>query len=99
MSGGSYDYKYYILDDYYVGRMYDQELNEMIKDLVEVLHDVEWWQSCDISEEDYRETVNKFKKKWFKRDTFQVKNFIEEQFNNTKQELLKQLNYLEDKNE
>lgn len=99
MSGGSYDYKYYILDDYYVGRMYDQELNEMMKDLVEVLHDVEWWQSCDISEEDYRETVNKFKKKWFKRDTFQVKNFIEEQFNNTKQELLKQLNYLEDKNE
>ena len=99
MSGGSYDYKYYILDDYYVGRMYDKELNEMMKDLVEVLHDVEWWQSCDISEEDYRETVNKFKKKWFKRDTFQVKNFIEEQFNYTKQELLKQLNYLEDKNE
>lgn len=97
MSGGSYDYKSYVLEEYYVGKMYDTELDEMLKDLIEVLHDVEWWQSCDISEEDYRETVNKFKKKWFKRDTFQVKNFIEEQFNNTKQELLKQFNYLEDK--
>ena len=97
MSGGSYNYKFYVLEEYYVGKMYDTELDEMLKDLIEVLHDVEWWQSCDISEEDYRETVNKFKKKWFKRDTFQVKNFIEEQFNNTKQGLLKQFNYLEDK--
>ena len=97
MSGGSYDYKSYVLEEYYVGKMYDTELDEMLKDLIEVLHDIEWWQSCDISEEDYRETVNKFKKKWFKRDTFQVKNFIEEQFNNIKQELLKQFNYLEDK--
>ena len=97
MSGGSYDYKYSVLEDYYAGYMYDKELNEMIKDLVEVLHDLEWWQSCDISEEDYRKTVTNFKKKWFKRDNMQVKGFIEKEFENTKQNLLKQLNYLEDK--
>lgn len=51
MSGGSYSYKYCEVDDYYVGAMYDEELNEMMKDLVEVLHDVEWWQSCDIGED------------------------------------------------
>ncbi len=65
-SGGSYDYKYLTIDDYYSGCMYDDELNEMIDDLVKVLHDLEWWKSCDICEEDYRKTLNDFKNKWFK---------------------------------
>ena len=65
-SGGSYDYKYLTVDDYYSGCMYDAELNEMINDLVKVLHDLEWWQSCDMSEEEYRTTVNEFKNKWLK---------------------------------
>lgn len=29
-SGGSYDYKYLTVDDYYSGCMYDDELNEII---------------------------------------------------------------------
>lgn len=96
MSGGSYDYKYCIVEDYYANKMYDTELNEMMSDLVEVLHDVEWWQSSDISEEDYRKTVDNFKKKWFRRSKTQIKEFIEKEFNNKKQELLKELNYLEE---
>ena len=33
------------------------------------MRDLEWWRSCDIGEEDYRKTVQKFKDKWFgKRD-------------------------------
>lgn len=66
MSGGSYDYKCYEFEDYYVGKMYDKELDELCKDLVKVLHDVEWWQSSDIGEEGYRKTVQKFKEKWLK---------------------------------
>ena len=65
MSGGSFDYMYYRIQDTYEGRMEDIELNEMITDLCEVLHDLEWWQSADYAEEDYRATVRKFKKKWF----------------------------------
>lgn len=65
-SGGSYDYKYLTVDDYYSEHMYDNELNEMINDLVKVLHDLEWWQSDDISEEKYRTTVDEFKNKWLK---------------------------------
>ena len=68
MSGGSYDYKYYTIEEYYVGAMYDAELDEMMEDLVEVLHDVEWWQSGDICEDGYRKTVKKFKDKWFNTD-------------------------------
>lgn len=69
MSGGSYKYGCFRLEELYVGHMYDDEMNDMMKDLYKVLHDVEWWQSDDIGEEVYRETVNEFKDKWFgKRD-------------------------------
>lgn len=63
MSGGSYCYMFNRIEEEYVGRMFDSQLNEMMKDLVEVLHDLEWWQSCDCDEKRYREKVTKFKKK------------------------------------
>lgn len=96
MSGGSYDYKSYVIEEYYAGRMYDLELDEMMKDLVKVLHDVEWWQSGDIDEEDYRKTVDEFKKKWFKRRKIDIEAFINSVFEKQKQELKKSLKYLEE---
>lgn len=64
MSGGSYNYIYSTLSEECEGYMHDEEMNTLIKDLCKVLHDLEWWQSYDISEEDYRKTVAKFKQKW-----------------------------------
>lgn len=82
MSGGSYNYIYTRLSDECKGRMYDAEMNDLIKDLCVVLRDLEWWQSCDSSEDKYRETVNAFKKKWFKEDREQrLKGYIDEQLN------------------
>ena len=87
-SGGSYDYKYYVVDEYYNGRMYDAELDDLIKDLVKIMHDVEWWQSADISEESYRKSVNEFKNKWFKQPrSKRLKSLIDEKIENTKKEL------------
>ena len=89
MSGGSYSYKYCEVDDYYVGAMYDEELNEMMKDLVKVLHDVEWWQSCDIGEDDYRKTVKEFKDKWFNTDRSErLKPIIDRRINEVRTELI-----------
>lgn len=68
MSGGSFNYGYLTVDKLYTGKMCDEELNKMMKDLNNVLHDLEWWKSCDYSEEQYRETVDKFKNKWLKDD-------------------------------
>ena len=65
MSGGSHDYICYKIEEYCVGEMQDAELNDLMKSLVPVLHDLEWWQSGDIGEEGYRKTVAEFKKKWF----------------------------------
>ena len=88
MSGGSYDYICYTLEDECKGAMYDEEMNDMIKDLVEVLHDLEWWQSGDSSEEKYRETLAIFKKKWFHGNRKErLKGYIDEQIGIVKREL------------
>ena len=77
-----------------VGYMFDTELNQMMKDLVPVLEDLEEWQEGDIGEEQYRETVTEFKAKWFKRNKCDIEELVNEVFENKKQELLKELEYI-----
>ncbi len=88
MSGGSHNYISYKVEEYCVGEMYDAELNDLMKDLVPVLHDREWWQSGDISEEGYRKTVVEFKQKWFQKcRTERLQNYVDESINNLRNEL------------
>lgn len=79
MSGGSHNYMYHQVEETYVGKMFDVELHDMIQDLVEVMHDCEWYDSGDISEEDYRATVHKFKEKWFGTRDLQLRHLIQEE--------------------
>lgn len=80
MSGGSYDYIYCRLKEECDGRMYDAEMDDMICDLAEVLHDLEWWQSADSSEDKYRATLTRFKAKWFKDNREErLKGYIDNQ--------------------
>ena len=65
MSGGSHDYIYSKIEFELCDQMEDDELNELVADFAKVAHDLEWWKSGDIEEDDYRETVNNFKLKWF----------------------------------
>lgn len=96
MSGRSYNYMYSRINDEYVGRMHDSQLDEMMKDLVDLLHDLEWWQSSDTGEDTYRRAVTEFKKKWFKQTKIDVKKQIDSKFEQTKDELLKEFEYLKD---
>lgn len=96
MSGGSYCYMFNRIEEEYVGRMYDSQLNAMMKDLVDLLHDLEWWQSCDYGEDTYRKTVAEFKRKWFKQTKIDVQKQIESEFEQTKNQLLKEFEYLND---
>jgi hypothetical protein len=78
MSGGSYNYIYSELFRECEGRMHDDEMEDLVADLCKVLHDLEWWQSCDTSEDTYRETVAKFKAKWFECDrSAMLKSYID----------------------
>lgn len=88
MSGGSHNYICYTLEEECKDAMYDAEMNDLILDLCEVLHDLEWWQSCDISEEQYRKTLSAFKKKWFKGDREQrLKGYIDGQISTVRSQL------------
>lgn len=64
MSGGSHDYLYSRMEELFVGDMHDGELDELMEDICELCHDLEWWQSGDYSEDAYRMTAQAFKKKW-----------------------------------
>lgn len=64
MSGGSFNYKYTDIRYTYQGYMRDEELEELLQDFCDLLHDLEWWVSADYSEDDYRKSVTEFKKKW-----------------------------------
>lgn len=66
MSGGSYNYMYWRIEETYVGEMQDADLDEMMKDLCGVLHDLEWYESGDYNEEDYRKSAKAFKQKWLR---------------------------------
>ena len=88
MSGGSYNYIYCTLLNECEGAMYDDEMNDMIKDLCEVLHDLEWWKSGDIDEKNYRETLKEFKEKWFIQSRNErLKNYIDNKLEKTRKEL------------
>ena len=90
MSGGSYNYSYARIEDTYCGRMYDAELDAMMTDLVDVLHDLEWWQSGDYGEESYRKSAKKFKDKWFNRSRKdRLTEIVEQKCDALKEELLK----------
>lgn len=90
MSGGSYDYIYFKLQEECVDRMYDAEMNDLISDLVNVLHDLEWWQSGDTCEDAYKKTLGKFKKKWFGSTRKErLKGYIDSQISVVREELYK----------
>lgn len=65
MSGGSMDYLFIKVEEEAVGKMHDAELDEFMQDVAHLLHDAEWWDSGDIIEQTYRESVARFKRKWF----------------------------------
>ena len=89
MSGGSHNYIYYSIEEYLVGQMEDRELDDLMKDIVTIAHDLEWYHSNDISHNKYRESVRKFKDKWFKQSREErLKKYIEESIQKTKEELL-----------
>ena len=91
MSGGSMEYIYSKLYDSARGMLKDRELELMLNDFVEVLKDCEWMHSFDIGEEQYFETVSRFKQKWFGKRDERLKEIIEQATDELKEELLKMI--------
>lgn len=64
MSGGSLSYFYSSLGEH-IGDFGDRELDDLVRDLVKLFHDREWYLSGDTGEGSWRESRDKFKAKWF----------------------------------
>lgn len=91
MSGGHYNYGFTNLD-VYEGEMGDAELNELLLDFRDILHDLEWYRSGDYGSDDYREAVQKFKAKWFKGDREgRMKRIVEEECAKLKENLMQMI--------
>ena len=59
--------------------MHDRELSELMADVMCLLYGLEWFDSCDIGEEKYKECVNKFKAKWMHRtENDRLNSYIED---------------------
>ena len=93
MSGGSMNYICWALENAAEGMMQDAELEELVHDFAEVLHDCEWYHSADICEETYRETVRKFKRKWIggKGRNERLKAIIEKRIGEVREELMQMI--------
>jgi hypothetical protein len=79
MSGGSLDYVCYRVEDA-ANRCPDPEFSDLLKGVADVLHDMEWWMSADIGEEEYLETLGKFKRKWFGGDRAErLRGYVDEE--------------------
>lgn len=88
MSGGSHNYICYKIEDELVGYMYDRELDDLMKDIAKLAHDLEWFDSSDIGLDTYRETVRKFKEKWFGGDREErLKGYVDDAVSNLREEL------------
>ena len=91
MSGGSRNYFYHELEDQ-AGTMHDREMDELVSDLAEIMHDLEWWESGDYNEDAYREAVQKFKAKWFSGAREEVlRGIVEKSCDELRVELLKMI--------
>ena len=74
--------------------MEDVEISQLVFDIFDLLHSYDWYASGDTTEEDYLEDKDKFKKKWLRNKNYNeevLKELIEEEFENKKQEILKML--------
>lgn len=89
MSGGSHGYVYCQIESELCGQMHDKELDDLMWDVKELAHDLEWMDSSDISPEKYAETVRRFKQKWFGGDrTERLQGYINDAIRHTRDELV-----------
>ena len=92
MSGGGRDYVYIRIEDDLAGKMYDAELDDLMKDIATLAHDVEWYDSGDICEETYRKSVAEFKKKWFDTDrTDRLIGYVDTKLDEVKRDLYRMI--------
>lgn len=96
MSGGYFDYS----DSHLKGEIFgwsdrptnvfeDKEISELVWDVLDLVHDFDWYKSGDTCEASYLEAKRTLKDKWLKHDGDRVKRIVDETLAECKEELYK----------
>lgn len=94
MSGGYFNYRDSALKnemfdwaDKPTNVLEDRELSELAWDLLDVIHEYDWYVSGDTGKETYLNAKNKFKKKWLSNRGINVRRIVDEAVTELKAEL------------
>lgn len=97
MSGGHFEYKdssllceIFNYSDECWNALEDREISELTWDLLNLLHDYDWYRSGDTCEETYLKAKAEFKKKWFGGNRgLRVRRIVDDALEATRKELYK----------
>lgn len=96
MSGGRFDYcdsqlKSLIFgyDDKCINRFEDKEISQLVFDVLDLIHDYDWYDSGDTCEETWLKKKAAFKKKWLRKNSepARTKQIIDESIESLRKEL------------
>lgn len=65
----------------------DREISELVWDVLELIHEFDWYESGDTSKDKYLNAKTEFKKKWFNNRGVRVKRTIDTAIDELRQEL------------
>ena len=95
MSGGCFDYRNDYLkteifgwvDDKPPNVFRDREISELVWDVLNLIHEYDWYVSGDTCEATYRKHVSEFKRKWFSDREIRIREIIDTSIAELRQEL------------
>lgn len=94
MSGGHFEYLDSRLKDEIFGWtdkpknvFEDREISELVFDVLELIHEFDWYYSGDTSKETYLKAKTKFKTKWFSNRGVRIKHTIDTAIDEARAEL------------
>lgn len=94
MSGGHFEYldsqlksEIFGWDDRFRNVFEDREISELVWDLLDLIHDFDWYKSGDSRKETYLESKAKFKKKWFSNRGVRIRRIVDDALKQVKDEL------------
>ena len=67
--------------------MEDDEISELVWDVLNLIHDLDYYQSGDTCRETYIESKKEFKKKWFGNRKIRLENIIDRKIEDLKTEI------------
>lgn len=65
----------------------DREISELVWDVLDLIHEFDWYESGDTGEDDYLKAKKEFKEKWLANDTERQKRIIDEAIEDLKNDL------------